>query len=376
MKKILVVTPYFYPKIGGMENYAYNISLGLKKKYKWNVVVVTSNHLERKYKIERINGIKIYRLPYWFKISNTPINPLWFFTIKKIVKSETPDIINAHSPVPFIADVAFFVKQCPFVLTYHSGSMKKGKFIVDVFIDLYEKIILKHILKNSEHIFCTSGTFKKTLNYVNAKKLAYIPPGVDTTLFKPSTKTKKENIVLYVGKIDHRYSWKGLRYLISALQIVLKNEDNIKLYLVGDGNAVNNYKEYVSRHHLKSKIKFLGQLTGKKLVKAYQQANVLVLPSITDSEAFGMVILEAMACKVPVIASRIGGIPYLIKNKISGILVPPKDINQLSKNILLLLKNENISKFLIHHGSLLVMNNYTWDIQVKKTNELFYNLTK
>src|SRR5258706_8385452 len=104
--KLLVVTPYFYPKIGGLENYAYNFCIGLKKRYKWDIVVITSNHKNKKDIVEKINGLKIYRLAPMFKLSNTPVNPFWYLKIKKILKSEKPNFINAHTPVPFIADMA------------------------------------------------------------------------------------------------------------------------------------------------------------------------------------------------------------------------------------------------------------------------------
>src|SRR5438876_7941039 len=101
--KLLVVTPYFYPKIGGLENYAYNFCIGIKNKYKWDIVIVTSNHIEKKDKVEKINGLKIYRLSTLFKISNTPVNPFWFWNIKNIIQKEKPNVINVHTPVPFIA---------------------------------------------------------------------------------------------------------------------------------------------------------------------------------------------------------------------------------------------------------------------------------
>src|SRR5437667_4672077 len=114
-KKIIIVTPYFYPRTGGLENYAFNIAKGLKKKNRWNVTVITSNHLGNKKTKEFIEGIKIYRLPILFKISNTPINPMWYFDIKKIIFEEKPDVINAHSPVPFIADITASVSaEIPF----------------------------------------------------------------------------------------------------------------------------------------------------------------------------------------------------------------------------------------------------------------------
>ena len=149
--KLLVVTPYFYPKIGGLENYAYNISKGLKDKYGWEIVVITSNHEEKKDKKEELNGMKIYKLARWFKISNTPINPMWYFQIKNIIKKEKPDVINAHIPVPFISDVTARVcGDIPFILTYHTGAMMlKGKLLEDLLIKFYESSILKAILKKS-----------------------------------------------------------------------------------------------------------------------------------------------------------------------------------------------------------------------------------
>ena len=99
--KLIIVTPYFPPHIRGVENYAYNIAKGLKEEYNWEIVVITSNHEEKKHIEEKIDRIKIYRLSRWFKISNKPINPMWYFQIKNITKKEKPDVINAHTTCPF-----------------------------------------------------------------------------------------------------------------------------------------------------------------------------------------------------------------------------------------------------------------------------------
>src|ERR1700722_7739443 len=141
--KIMIVAPYFYPNIGGMETYIYAICIGLKEKYNCDIVVVTCSQKRGGYSVENINGMKVYRLPYLFKISNTPINPLWYFTVKKIIKQEKPDVINAHAPVPFLSDIALRAKgDMPYVLTYHAGSMKKNKLLVDMLIGFYENSFL------------------------------------------------------------------------------------------------------------------------------------------------------------------------------------------------------------------------------------------
>ena len=123
--KLLLVTPYFPPHPGGLEAYAFNIAQGLMQTYNYEVVVVTSNPNGKKQIIEDYCGIKVYRLPIMLRISNTPINPLWYVTLKRIVRAEKPDIINSHQPVPFIGDLtASLTGNIPFVLTYHSGTMR------------------------------------------------------------------------------------------------------------------------------------------------------------------------------------------------------------------------------------------------------------
>ena len=212
--KLLLVTPYFYPKIGGLENYAYNIAKGLKDKFHWDIIVVTSNHEGKKYIKESLEGLTIYRLAPLFSISNTPINPFWYFEIKKIIKKEKPDIINAHSPVPFIADVARVVSgSIPFVTTYHAGSMKKGTFFYDSIIDFYEKLILPKLLENSNKIICVSEFVKQDIAKKYLSKAIVVTPAVDVSIFKPSAKKRNENTILFVGRHANVYKLKGFYYL-------------------------------------------------------------------------------------------------------------------------------------------------------------------
>src|SRR6266487_5364795 len=131
--KILFITPHFPPSLGGVENYVFNIALAFKLRYNFEVVVVTSDANSKKKSIVDYFGIKVYRLPIMMLVSNTPINPLWYFSLKRLIREEKPDIINSHQPVMFIVDMtAFLAGKIPFVLTYHSGTMKKNKFPIDI----------------------------------------------------------------------------------------------------------------------------------------------------------------------------------------------------------------------------------------------------
>ncbi|MBR9682919.1 glycosyltransferase family 4 protein, partial [Candidatus Woesearchaeota archaeon] len=149
--------------------------------------------------------------------------------------------------------------------------------------------------------------------------------GVDTTLFKPIKQkklTQKLNL-LYIGRILHE---KGTNYLLKAIQ-----NENIHLSIVGDGNQTKEYqKQY-------PKVKFYGRVKKEALPKIINQHDILILPSLVES--FPNVLLEAMACKLPVIATNIFGIPEMITNQHNGLLIPPKNTPAIKHAIHYFIKN-------------------------------------
>lgn len=369
----MIVTPYFYPKVGGLENYAYHIAKGLEDKYDWEIVVITSNHEEKKDRIEKLNNIKIYRLSKWFNISNTPINPMWHLQIKNIIKKEKPDMINAHTPVPFISDATGRVcGDIPFILTYHTGSMMlKGKLLKDLLIKFYESSILKITLKKAEKIICSSDFVRVDFLKDYSKKTITITPGVDINRFTPGIVDSK-NKILFVAGLKKAEKYKGLEYLLSAVNIIKKNIKDAKLTVVGEGDCIIYYKKLCKDLGIEQNVDFKGKLIGKKLVEQYQKTNVFVLPSLYDN--CPLVLLEAMACKKPVIGSNVGGIPYLIDNGKNGLIVPPKDSESLAKAIIKTLNNPQLAKKMGENGYKKVKENFTWEKQIKKTNELFRDI--
>lgn len=355
--KLMVVTPYFPPNVGGAQNYAYNIAVGIAKQFKWQVVVVTSNFVNKKIEIEQKQGIKIYRLPILFKFSNTPINPMWYFQIKKIIREENPDIINANAPVPFITDVAAAAAgNLPFVLTYHTGTMKKEKIIFDVIISFYEKLFLSRLFKRADRIICSSEFVKNTIAKSYSHKSVVITPAVDISLFKPTKKKKlMENTVLFVGRHANLYTTKGLYYLIDAI----KKIPHATLQVVGEKIDIKE-----------KNIKFLGIKRGADLVNIMQNSSILVLPSLPDKESFGMVLIEAMGCKIPVIGTRIGGIPEVINHGKDGLLVPAQDSEALKNAIEKILTKPALAKKMGENGYNKVRNNYTWSKKVSDTQNI------
>ena len=223
----------------------------------------------------------------------------------------------------------------PFILTYHAGSMKKDN-LLDPIILLYEKVILPLTIRRAKQVICSSNFIKKTILKDFRSKTLVLHPGVDLSIFKPKRKIRSpKKTVLFIGNSANMYKLKGLEYLAAAVRKI----PGTTLKVVGE--------------KVKSKergLKFLGRKNHAELAREIQNSDVVVLPSLDDAESFGTVLVEAMACKIPVIGTRTGGIVEVIEDKKDGLLVKPRDSRGLEIAIKQILSNPKLSKSLKENG--------------------------
>ena len=371
--KILMICPYFYPNSGGMENYAYNIAKGLvKKEHSITVLCATK---EGQDKTETLDGIKIIRQKPDFIISNTPIKLNLYFTISKLLKNEKFDLVNAHTPVPFYADMANYAsKKCrvPFVLTVHG--LLKTKGLLGLLSLFYQTIFEKKRYNTSKKIIAASEYIAEYLKNkdISNKMLFTIPPSVNSSIFlrNPNILREMQNI-LFVGQLNKAHKFKGLNDLIEAIYI-LKNEGvNVKLNVVGNGNQIDNYRTIVHTMQIKDIVTFHEDVDYNCISKYYNKASILVMPTYLNIESFGMVLIEAMACGTPVIGTKIGGIPFVIKNGKTGLLVEPKNPKSLAEAIKRLLEDKELWDKLSKNGIKEVKQKYEYEKIIDKTENVF-----
>jgi glycosyltransferase involved in cell wall biosynthesis len=306
--KVLIVSPYFYPRVGGLENYVRHISRELSK-MGWAVSVVCGDVAVRTPQRDSLDGCTVYRLPVWKVISNTPVHLGWYRMLKQIIKTERPDVINANAPVPYMADmIVLAARQIPVVMTYHAGSMRKDRLTTDWAIRLYESLLLPRTLNRATRIICSSDFIRDHFLRAWRDKSVTIMPGVDTECFVPGDAQRERQGIVFVG--DFRDPRKGLDVLLEAVREL----PDVRVRIVGPGDP-----------RPQPRVEFLGVKYGEALVRELQRSQALVLPSTTEAEGFGMVLIEAMACATPVIASDIGGIALAVRDGVDGVLVPPGD---------------------------------------------------
>jgi glycosyltransferase involved in cell wall biosynthesis len=370
MKTVLMVTPYFPPNGGGLENYAIEIAKHLAKTGKWRVIFLTSGKTDNVYNYQ---GITIYSLSYRLKISNTPISFRWFTKVRRVLSVVKPDIINVHLPVPGLADIVGLLSgKTPLIVTYHAGSMAKNKLLTDVPIWLYEHLFLNLLLQKAQRIVCGSDFIRFNLLKRYMDKSQTITPGVDTKIFKPGNVISPYPNILFVAGLGRAEQHKGLATLLKAARILSKAKLSFRLTIVGKGDMSRFYRKIVKRYGLANIATFTGRLTGSALVKVYQNASLFVLP--TENDSLPTVVIEAMACGLPVITTDVGSTSTLVKNGQNGFLIQPKNSTILANKIKYLLSHQDLATKMLQTGRKIIVSNYDWTSRAVEYAHL-YQLT-
>lgn len=368
-RTVAVVAPYYPPRIGGVERYAERVAAELRDQPDLRPVVITTG-TGRRTRVEVRDGVEVVRLPIWITLSNTPVNPLWFWTVPRALRRYDVEIVNTHAPVPGLADVATLVAgDRAVVQTYHAGSMVKDGGRLDGLLRGYERHVLHRLFRRADAVVAVSRT--SLAHAVPGSHV--IPPGVDTDVFTPSAQEWGRTL-LYVGRLDRSSAWKGVDVLLRAFALVAADDPEADLHVVGSGDAIDDHRALAASLAVADRVRFSGHLEGSELVAAYQYARVLVLPSLTEAESFGMTLIEAMACARPVIASDVGGIPDVVQDGVQGLLVPPGDAPALAAACRTLLADDASCAAMGERGRRRVEQAYAWPAQTAAYLALFRDL--
>ena len=180
-----------------------------------------------------------------------------------------------------------------------------------------------------------------------------IPMPVDPETFAPAPNTDhRQTIILTVARLIQR---KGTKYLIQACSS-LKAHD-FELRVIGGGSEREALENLTEQPGLASRVNFINSVPHRLLRDHINECDVFVLPAL--EEGLGMVLLEALSCKKPVIATNIGGIPDIITDNQTGILIPPQDVKALSAAVLKVLEDRSFAKSIAEKGYERVLSRFT-----------------
>ena len=233
----------------------------------------------------------------------------------------------------------------PFKLSVHTlarAGMTKSRLVNSMKNAVVSRLIfpLDHkVLSRAELVTSVSYTVSEELRKFHNCKAEVVGNGVDTEFFVPKESSNGSPSILFSGRLILE---KGLLYLIECAKYVCDKYPSASFVLAGSGPLENTLKKSIEREGLSKNFALLGNLDRNKLLLHYQNSTIFVLPSIYES--FPNVLLEAMACGIPVVATRVCDAPKIIKDGENGFLVPPKDPYALARAIVILLEDEKLRK--------------------------------
>ena len=214
---------------------------------------------------------------------------------------------------------------------------------------------------------------------VDSTKIRIVPNGVDLQKFKPTEDSQKvkdilgvncEHLVLFVGNLIPR---KGLHFLIKASKYVIKESEETKFVVVGDGPLKNHLIHYSKEQGVFSNFVFLGNVPEVMLHSLYNCADVFASPSIQEGQ--GISLLEAQATAKPVVAFNVSAINEVVKNNLTGFLVKPNS-NELANAIMSLLSDKSLREKMGRSGREFVSNNFSWNICAQKMFQVYSDASK
>lgn len=334
---------------------------GGKTRYTMDGVHVEKFHYFYPHKLEKLCGRAgmVDNVKEGFLVKFQVLTFLFFNLIYSLWKFKDKDIIHVQWPIPNGLGGLFLDKiyGIPYINTVHGEEIYLSKRYNTLFA-------LKWIVNNSNKTITNSSATKNMCLDcgIENEKLEIIPFGVDIDFFRPLKLPKQDDVfqILSVGYLIER---KGFEYLIKAIKKILEKHPHVKLDIVGTGPLENKLKNMILELELSDEVQILQNVSDDELLSLYNQADLFVLPSIRDSqgntEGLGVVLIEAMACGLPVIGSNIGGIPDIIKDRESGLLFNEKDIDDLSLKILSVIEDEELKNRLSINGSKRAQQ-FTW----------------
>ncbi len=331
--RILHIGKYYAPQRGGIERHTQDIAEWLVRD---GAVVGTLVHQpagQWRTSHEVLHGVEVCRAGCPIAPLYAPISPTFPLQLSRMLDALKPDVLHLHLPNPscFAALASRRARALPWIVHWHADvSPEVPDWRLRTAYRLYRPFE-QAVLRRAHSIIVTSAPYLEASAALSAwrEKVRVIPLGIaevaESSATPPEWPRGDALRLLAVGRLSH---YKGFEVLIAALARL----PDASLVLIGHGEEAGRLHAAASRHGVQDRISFIPQMEDDALQAAYAAADLFVLPSLDRSEAFGLVLLEAMRAGLPVVASAIGGsgVGYVVEHERTGLLVSPGDADALA----------------------------------------------
>jgi len=381
--KIAHLVCTFPPYHGGIGNTCWHEAEGLSSEHQ--ITILTPIYRANQ-KIHSEHFKLIYLRP-WLKYGNAA----WVPQIKKYLSSF--DIIHLHWPFIGAAKAVLvwkmFHPKKKLIIQYQMDLVGQGIF--KVIFSVYRWIFLPLMVKLADKIIVSTFDYAeysqlKRFFKKHPDKFIAIPLGVEMNKFYPEPKNLDlmnkyglsfdDNILLFVGGLNRAHYFKGLENLLRAVAVLAQEGLVIKLLIVGQGELKDHYQKLSQLFGIKDRVIFADQVSDTDLPQYYNLADIFILPSVNQSESFGLVNLMAMACAKPIVVSDLPGVRTLVQNKINGFRAIPNDPEDLKEKIKFLINNKSLRQEWGRRNREIVESKYSWTVVNHQLKDLYSEIVR
>lgn len=377
---IIEVVPRFRPAIGGMEEHVYRISLELVKRGH-EVTVITSNEVDGEtcsLQVEVMQEIQVYRFPLFVP---RLFRELWLIpNMSRTLRQIKADVMHTHGYRCMSSFQAAYLaqkKDVPLVFTPH-GIYPPRSLTNALVKSVYDRTFGHLLVGYSRKIVALSEHNVQLLLQIGAApdRIAVIPNGVCAEEYADLRKSEEilgelgsdGPILLYVGRIDWN---KQVDKVIEALPLILKRFPSARFVIIGPDYAhcSSELLDLASRTGVRQALVLTGKISAERLKEFYSAADIFLLPS--SYEGFGLSMIEAMICKVPVIASSAGGPGDILDHGVHAWLMDAVTSEKIAESVYVLLTDQRLRGRLVRNAFGLVKEKYTWEKVVDRLEAVY-----
>jgi glycosyltransferase involved in cell wall biosynthesis len=272
------------------------------------------------------------------------------WTFWSAVRAFDPDIIHVH----YISTRLLWYWGVKNLFVSPWGS----DIIDDCSTEIKTSFYRRFVFRQARVITATSHFLADVTRHYTDKEVHVVPFGVDCEVFRPTERINMTSAVT-LGFVKHLEIKYGPEYLIGAMQMIVGQYPQTKLLMAGSGELRSQLEALTQRLGLTQNVSFLGAIEHCQVPELLKNVDIFVMPSIRES--FGVAAVEAQAMEIPVVATKVGGVPEVVLDGESGILVEPGSSEQLAQAILTLIENPAFRRQMGERGRGYVLANYRWE---------------
>lgn len=289
-----------------------------------------------------------------------------------IIHEESPDVIHAH----YASGYGCLAANCG--VSYQLSVW--GSDVYDFpHKSLIHRFILKRSLRKATAIYSTSHCMREESKQYTDKPISVIPFGVDTDCISPAITAADRGNQIYIGIIKV-LAWKyGIDVLLNAFQKLLQDKElnkySMQLIVGGDGPEKSKLEAQAKALNINHQVQFLGWVENSRIVSKLHDLDIVCIPSRLNSESFGVAALEASAAGLPVVASRVGGLPETVVEGKTGLFFEKENAVDLAEKLKSLILNAAKRKRMGENGREFVLENFQFQSNVTEMIQYYKSET-